>query len=119
MVKRVFILHAVSHINKSLCLENAQGRIITRVKHGEVLPWFGQQCRGILLVPLLSFMAEFLQMDYVGKLGNQAYLMVQKLFSNNDAIFQDNDAPIHTAEKVGSLFGEHEDEFHHLPCQPA
>jgi hypothetical protein len=35
--------------------------------------------------------------EYVDKLDNQAYPMVQKLFQNDDAVFQDNNFPIHTA----------------------
>jgi transposase len=36
--------------------------------------------------------------------------MIQMLFPNNDAVFQDNSAPIHTAETVKSWFEEHEGE---------
>ena len=39
--------------------------------------------------------------------------MVQVLFPNNDAIFQDN-LPIHTARSVQSWFEEHEDALQHL-----
>jgi hypothetical protein len=41
--------------------------------------------------------------------------MIQTLFPNNGAVFQDNDAPIHTTGTVQSWFEEHEDEFQHLP----
>jgi hypothetical protein len=41
--------------------------------------------------------------------------MIQTLFLNNDAVFQDNNAPIHTAGTVQSWFEEHEGELHHLP----
>ena len=34
-------------------------------------------------------------------LGNQLHSMVQVLFPNNDAIFQDDDSPIHTARSLG------------------
>jgi len=36
------------------------------------------------------------------------------LFPNNDAIFQDNDSPIHTARSVQSWFEEHKDALQHL-----
>jgi len=36
------------------------------------------------------------------------------MFCKNDAIFQDNSSPIHTAKSVHSLFEEHEDALHHL-----
>jgi len=37
------------------------------------------------------------------------------LFPNNDAIFQDDNLPIHTAGSVQSWLDEHEDTFQHLP----
>jgi len=36
------------------------------------------------------------------------------LFPNNDAIFQDDDSPIHTARSVESCFEEHEDALQQL-----
>jgi hypothetical protein len=41
--------------------------------------------------------------------------MIQTLFPNNDAVFQDDNAPIHTAGTVQSLFEEHAGEPQHLP----
>jgi hypothetical protein len=41
--------------------------------------------------------------------------MIQMLFPNNDAVFQDDYAPIHTAGTVQSWFGEQEGELQHLP----
>jgi hypothetical protein len=35
--------------------------------------------------------------EYVERLGNQMHPMIQTLFPNNDAVFQDDSAPIHTA----------------------
>ena len=46
-------------------------------------------------------------------LGSQVHQMVQVLFPNNDAIFQDN-LPIHTARSVHSWFEQHEDALQHL-----
>jgi hypothetical protein len=40
--------------------------------------------------------------------------MIQMLFPNNDAVFQDNNIPIHTPGTVESWFDEHEDELPHL-----
>jgi hypothetical protein len=40
--------------------------------------------------------------------------MIQTLFLNNDAVFQDGNAPIHIAGTVQSWFEEHQGE-HHLP----
>jgi hypothetical protein len=41
--------------------------------------------------------------------------MIQTLFANNNAAFQDDNAPIHTAGTVQSCFEEHEGELQHLP----
>jgi hypothetical protein len=41
--------------------------------------------------------------------------MIQTLFLNIDAGFQENNAPIHTAGTVQSWFEEHEGELQHLP----
>jgi hypothetical protein len=58
----------------------------------------------IPLVPLLPFMAELLlgsMWTWTG-LGNQVHPMTQTLFLNNDAVFQDDNAPFHTAGTVQS-----------------
>jgi hypothetical protein len=52
------------------------------------------------------------------RLGNQVDPMIQTLFPNNDAVFQGNNAPIHTAGTVQSWFEELEDELQHLPWPP-
>jgi hypothetical protein len=41
--------------------------------------------------------------------------MIQMVYPNNDAVFQDENAPIHTARTVQSWFDENEGELHHLP----
>jgi len=46
-------------------------------------------------------------------LGSQVHPVVQVLFPNNDAIFQD-DLPIHTARSAQSWFEQHEDALQHL-----
>jgi len=40
-------------------------------------------------------------------LGNQVHPLVLVFFPNNDAVFQDNDLPTHTARSVQSWFQEH------------
>ena len=44
--------------------------------------------------------------------------MVQALFSNVDDIFQDTNAPIHTAHVVKNLYEEHECELKHMEWPP-
>jgi hypothetical protein len=51
----------------------------------------------------------------VDRLGNQVQPIVQTLFPNNNAVFQDDNAPIHTAGTVQLRFEEHEGELQHLP----
>jgi hypothetical protein len=41
--------------------------------------------------------------------------MIQTLFPNNDAVFQDDSAPSDTAGTVQLWFKEHEGELQHLP----
>jgi predicted TIM-barrel fold metal-dependent hydrolase len=48
-------------------------------------------------------------------LSSQVHPVVQLLFPNNDAIFQDDDLSIHAARSVQSWFEEHEDALQHLP----
>jgi hypothetical protein len=48
-------------------------------------------------------------------LGMLMHPMVQMLFPNNDAIFQDDNSSILTARSVESWFEENEDALQHLP----
>jgi hypothetical protein len=52
----------------------------------------------------------------VDRLGYQAHPMIQTLFLNISAIFQDDSAPINTAGTIQSWFEEHEHELHCHPC---
>ena len=47
--------------------------------------------------------------------GNQGHPVVQRLLPNNNAIFQDDNSPIHTTRSVQSWFDEHGDALQHLP----
>ena len=53
--------------------------------------------------------------DYVDILGNQVHLVVQMLFPNTEATFQDDNSAILTARSVQSWFKEHEDALRQLP----
>jgi len=68
----------------------------------------------ILLLVYLTLNGRITASDYVDILGNQVHPLVLVLFPNNDAIFQDNDSPIHTARSVHSWFEEHKDDLQHL-----
>jgi hypothetical protein len=56
--------------------------------------------------------------DYVDSLGSQVHPVVQMLYPNNEAAFQDDSSPMHTARSVQSWFGQYEDALQHLwPAQ--
>ena len=46
--------------------------------------------------PIITLNGGITASDYVDIVGNQGHPVVQMLFSNNDAIFQDDNSPIHT-----------------------
>jgi hypothetical protein len=50
----------------------------------------------------------------VDSLGNLVHSRLQTLLPNNDAVFQDDSAPIHTAGTVQLWFEEHVGELQHL-----
>jgi hypothetical protein len=45
--------------------------------------------------------------EHVDRLGKQVQPMIQTLFLNNDALFHEDNAPIHTAGTVQPWFEEH------------
>jgi hypothetical protein len=52
--------------------------------------------------------------EYVDRFGNQVHPIIQTLFPNNDALFQDDNAPLHTTGTIQSWFEKHEGELQHL-----
>jgi hypothetical protein len=101
---RVYVWRTPMEAYNSECL-------VPTVKHGggSVMVWAAISWYSILLVPLLPFVAELL---YVDTLGNQVlHPMIQTLFPN-DALFQSDTVPLHTAGTVPSWF---EGELQHLP----
>jgi hypothetical protein len=56
--------------------------------------------------------------EYVDKLGYQMHPITQTLFPNNDAVFQDDNAPTHTAGTVQSRFEQHAGELQYLLWPP-
>jgi hypothetical protein len=53
-------------------------------------------------------------MEYVDRFGNQVHPVIQTLFLNNDALFQNDNAPIYIAGTVQSWFEMHERELNNL-----
>ena len=68
---------------------------------------FGQQY--LVFCWSYTFSGQITASEHMDSLGRQVHPVVQVLFRNNDAIFQDNDTLIHTARSVQSWFEEHED----------
>jgi hypothetical protein len=64
--------------------------------------------------PIIALHGRITAREYVDRLGNQVHPMIQTLFPNNESVFQDYNAPIHTAITVQSWFQEHEGELQHL-----
>ncbi|PNF14495.1 GTPase-activating Rap/Ran-GAP domain-like protein 3 [Cryptotermes secundus] len=58
--------------------------------------------------PIITLHGRVTARECVGRLRNQVYPMVQTLFLSNDAVFEDGNAPIHTAGTVQLWFDEHE-----------
>jgi hypothetical protein len=98
------VLHAVPYIRGTpkevynlKCLVPTE-----RGNTGEVLWWFRQQYRLICCKRVRGQDAR-------------SHPMIQTLFPNNEAAFQEDNSSIHTAETVQSGFEDHEDKFQHLP----
>ena len=53
--------------------------------------------------PVITLNGRITASDYVDTFSNQVHLAVQKLFPNNDAIFQNDSSPIHTAGSLRSM----------------
>jgi hypothetical protein len=67
--------------------------------------------------PIITLHGRITAREYVDRLGNQVHPMIQTLFANNDAVFQDDNAPIHTAGTVQSWFDGLEVNFDIFPGQ--
>jgi hypothetical protein len=65
--------------------------------------------------PIITLHDRITAREHVDRLGNQVHRIIQTLFPNSDAVYQDANALIHTAGTVQSWFQEHEGELQHLP----
>jgi hypothetical protein len=115
---RWVVLHALPFIRKSLSFENTQGSLQFGIP-GSSSEALEKLCNGLgsnVVVqypvgPIITFHGRITAREYVDGLGNQAHPMMQMLFTDNDAVFQDDSAPIHTAGTVQSWSEEREDEI--------
>jgi hypothetical protein len=119
-VVRWVVLHAVPYTRKSLRLDNTQGSLQSgmpgsTVKHGwdSVMVWAAISWYSV--GSIIALHGRITAKEYMDRLGNQVHPMIKTLFPSNDTVFQDNNAPIHTAITVLSWFEEHEGELQHLP----
>jgi hypothetical protein len=117
---RWVILHVVPNIGAGLCLVNTQGILHSWMPSSncETWRWIYDDLGSNILVFCSSYnYSEWLitANDYVDTLGNQLHLMVHMLFPNNNAVFQDDNSPIHTAGSIQSWFEKHADALQHIP----
>ena len=84
-----------------------------RVKHGgkSVMVWVSWHSPGLLLVLDGRVTAK----DYQTILVDHVHPMVQTLYPGGGAVYQDDNAPIHTARLVTEWFDGHKSEVEHLP----
>jgi hypothetical protein len=64
--------------------------------------------------PIITLHGRITASWHVDSLGNQVHPMIQTLFPNNDAVFQEHNAHMHRVGTVQLLFEEHEGELQHL-----
>ncbi|GFW40907.1 transposable element Tcb2 transposase [Trichonephila clavipes] len=102
---------------KKRLLLNASCRLLSM----EVGPlWYEGRYLGVVLGHLLLCMArlKLSTVHYVNILGDQVHPFVQISFPGVCPLYQDDNAPIHTAKIVQEWFAEHEWEVGHLNWPP-
>jgi hypothetical protein len=67
------------------------------------------------VAPIIIFHGRITAREYVDRLGNQVHPKIQTIFPNNDAVFRDDSALIHTAGTVLSWFEERESGLQYRP----
>jgi hypothetical protein len=64
--------------------------------------------------PIIALHGRTTVREYLDRLGIQVHPRIQTLFSNNNVVFQDDNAPNHTSGTVQSLFEEYKGELQQL-----
>lgn len=108
---RVYVWRTPSQAYDSDCL-------LPTVKHGggSVMVWAAISWYS--MGPMITLHGRITAKDYVSILADHVLPMVQYLFPNGNAVYQDDRAPIHTARIVQDWFCEHEKDLSHLPWPP-
>jgi hypothetical protein len=108
------ILYIFPNIRPNLHSENAQEAynpecLVPTMIHGggsvtiwAPISWYSGD-------PVIILNGRITTGGYIDILGNQEHPLVQILFPNNDAVFQDDISPMHTARSVQFWFEKHED----------
>ncbi|GFV66470.1 transposable element Tcb1 transposase [Trichonephila clavipes] len=92
--------------------------IVPTVKH-EVGPlWYGGAISWHSLGPLVTLHGKVKAAHYVNILGDQVHPFVQTSFPEECPLYQDDNAPIHTAKIGQEWFAEHEGEVGNLDWPP-
>jgi hypothetical protein len=104
---RVYIWRTPNRAYNLECLVPTVKRGVGSVVVWAAISWYSV---GRIITPHGQITAR----EYVDRLCNQMHPMIQMLFPNNDAVFQDDNAHIHTGSTVHSWFEEHEGELQHL-----
>jgi hypothetical protein len=76
--------------------------LVPTIIHGSVSVMIWAATSWYSAIPVITLNGRITASDYMDILGNQMHPLVQMLYPNNDAIFQDDSSPKHTA-KVFSL----------------
>uniref|UniRef100_A0A2L2Y8P5 Transposable element Tcb1 transposase n=1 Tax=Parasteatoda tepidariorum TaxID=114398 RepID=A0A2L2Y8P5_PARTP len=92
--------------------------LLPTVKHGggSIMVWGAISWRG--LGPLVRLHGRIKSNDYLSVLSDHVHPFVQTVFPGERPIFQDDNAPIHTARCIQTWFEEHDNEVEHLAWPP-
>ncbi|KMQ86560.1 transposable element tcb1 transposase [Lasius niger] len=89
--------------------------LLPTVKHGSGSVMIWATISWYSAGPIITLNGRITANEYLDILNDKLLTMIYILFPNNNAISQDNNAPIHTASKVQSWFEEHQNKLQHLP----
>jgi len=88
--------------------------LVRAVKHGggSVMIWAAVSWYSA--GPIITLNGRYTANDCVDSLGSQMHPMVHTLYPNNEAAFQDDSSPMHTARSVQSWSEQYEDALQHV-----